>query len=252
MYFESHAHYDDERFDADRDELLGLLPKEGIDFVVNAGADIKSSEAGIAFSEKYDYFYAAVGVHPHEAKSLSEEGFMRLKELSKHKKVVAIGEIGLDFYYDNSPRDIQRKWFKAQLELAKEENLPVIIHSREAAAECFDMIKESGVRQGVIHCYSGSPEMAADYVKMGFYIGIGGVITYKNAKKLLETAKAIPISRILLETDCPYLSPAQKRGERNDSRNLKFVVAKLSELLEKDPSEIAKITSENARKLFFK
>ena len=253
MYFESHAHYDDERFDEDRYALIERLYNEcGVHNIINIGADIPSSERSIALADKYDFIYAAVGVHPHEADSLNEENFKHLKELTKHKKVVAVGEIGLDFYYDNSPRDIQRYWFKRQLELAKEIRLPVVIHCRDASQECFDIIKESGVRRGVIHCYSGSPEMAEEYVKMGFKIGVGGVVTFKNSKKLVETVERIPMESILIETDSPYLAPIPFRGERNDSSNLKYVVKKIGEIKNLTPEEVADITSNNAVELFFK
>lgn len=252
MYFESHAHYDDNRFDSDREELLALFPSLGIDTVINIGADMNSSYAGIKLAEKYDYIYAAIGVHPHEASSLSEANLKTLKSLSKHKKVVAIGEIGLDFYYDNSPRDVQRFWFKKQLALALEIGLPVIIHSREAAQECFDIIKQSGVRSGVIHCYSGSVQMALEYVNLGFYLGIGGTSTYKNAKKTIEVIDSVPLERILIETDSPYLAPVPKRGERNDSRNLIFVTEKIAEIKGISASQVANITKQNGKNLFFK
>lgn len=253
MYFESHAHYDDERFDEDRYELIDNLRNEyGVHNIINIGADIPSSERSIALADKYDFIYAAVGVHPHEADSLNEDNFKHLKELICHKKVVALGEIGLDYYYDNSPRDIQRFWFKRQLELAGEADLPVVIHCRDASQECFDIIRESKVRKGVIHCYSGSPEMAVDYVKMGFKIGVGGVVTFKNSKKLVETVEKIPMENILIETDSPYLAPVPVRGTRNDSSNLKYVVQKIAEIKKMPPEEVANITSNNAVELFFK
>lgn len=252
MYFESHAHYDDRRFDKDREELLKLLPSSGIDYVINVGADMASSKNSIDLAEKYTYFYAAVGVHPHEVKLMTEKDILVLEEMTNHKKTVAIGEIGLDYYYDNSPRPLQRIWFQKQLELAEKIDLPVIIHSREASQECFQMIQQSNVRKGVIHCYSGSAQMALDYVKMGFLIGIGGVLTYKNAVKLLEVVKEIPLKSLLIETDSPYLSPAPKRGERNDSKNLIFIVNKMAEIKGISASEIANVTKQNAENLFFK
>ncbi|MEA4973930.1 D-aminoacyl-tRNA deacylase [bioreactor metagenome] len=252
MYFESHAHYDDERFDDDRDELIASLQSEGVDTVVNASSDISSSKASIALSEKYPFFYASVGVHPHEVGKINEDDINILCELSKHPKVVAIGEIGLDYYYDLSPRDKQRYWFCRQLELAAELNMPVIIHSRDAAQECFDIIKESSVRRGVIHCYSGSAQMAEDYVNMGFYIGIGGSITFKNNKKGIEVVDQIPIEKILIETDSPYLAPVPFRGRRNDSRLLKYVVEKISEVKKIPESDICKITKINAQNLYIK
>ncbi len=252
MYFESHAHYDDERFDEDRDTLLASFPAEGIETVVNASSDIKSSKASIALSEKYPFFYAAVGVHPHEVENITEADIDELRELSKHPKVVAIGEIGLDYYYDLSPRDLQRHWFKRQLELADELKMPVIIHSRDAAQECFDIIKNSNVRNGVIHCYSGSAEMAEEYIKMGFYIGVGGSLTFKNNKKGVETVERIPIEKILIETDSPYLAPVPYRGKRNDSRLLKYVVEKISQIKNIPENDICNITKNNAQNLFIK
>lgn len=253
MYFESHAHYDDKRFDKDREKLLKqLLPESGVETVINIGADMNSSYKSVKLAEKYPYFYAAVGVHPHDAASMSDQDLETLHALSNHRKVVAIGEIGLDFYYDNSPRNLQRFWFQKQLSLAKETNLPVVIHSREAAQECFNMIKSSGVRRGVIHCYSGSAQMALDYIKMGFYIGIGGTLTYQNAKKTVEVVEAIPLEKILLETDSPYLSPVPKRGERNDSRNLVYVAEKIADIKKISHSQVTDITKENANNLFFK
>jgi len=196
--------------------------------------------------------YASVGVHPHSAKELTEAKLAELKELSAHPKVVAWGETGLDFHYDHSPRDVQRKWFTRQLETAIDVGLPVIIHSRESAKECYDATAAYAGRglRGVIHCYSGGAEMALDYAKLGFYIGIGGVITFPNARQLLAAVRALPLGRILLETDCPYLSPSPRRGERNDSRNLRFVAEKIAELKDITPSEVARITRTNAEELF--
>ena len=252
MYFESHAHYDDGRFKNDREEILNLLPSCGIDYVINVGCDMKSSRESIKMAEKYDYIYAAVGVHPHDAENMKESDLDEIRQMSNHKKVVAIGEIGLDFYYDNSPRDIQRYWFKRQLEIVKELNKPVIIHSRDASQETFDIIKESGVKKGVIHCYSGSAQMARHYVKMGFYIGVGGVVTFSNAKKLVEVVETIQLEQILIETDSPYLSPIPNRGKRNDSRNLQFVVEKIAKIKDISPEKVANITKLNAKQLFFK
>lgn len=252
MYFESHAHYDDGRFKNDREEILNLLPSCGIDYVINVGCDMKSSRESIKMAEKYDYIYAAVGVHPHDAENMKESDLDEIRQMSNHKKVVAIGEIGLDFYYDNSPRDIQRYWFKRQLEIVKELNKPVIIHSRDASQETFDIIKESGVKKGVIHCYSGSAQMAMDYAKMGFYIGVGGVVTFSNAKKLVEVVETIQLEQILIETDSPYLSPIPNRGKRNDSRNLQFVVEKIAKIKDISPEKVANITKLNAKQLFFK
>ena len=256
MYFESHAHYDDRRYDGDRHELLMACKASGVKYIVNAGADLESSRKGIEMAAQYEFLYAAVGVHPHDAKELDEASFAELTNLSYSEKVVAIGEIGLDYHYDNSPRDIQQKWFTRQMELAKKRELPVIIHSRDASAQTFDMIKSAelskreGKGAGVIHCYSGSWEMAMEYVKMGYYLGIGGVITYNNAKKTVEVVGRIPIERILIETDCPYLSPVPNRGKRNDSQNLKYICEKISEIKQIDVETVEEITCKNAKTLF--
>ena len=252
-YFESHAHYDDKRFKEDREELLReLLPACGVSHVINIGCDVKSSETSVRMAEKYDYIYAAVGVHPHELYDMSSQTIDKLRKLSEHKKVVAIGEIGLDYYYDTHPREFQRFWFIQQLRLAEETGLPVVIHSREASQDTFDIIERSKVRRGSIHCYSGSAEMAKEYVKMGFHIGVGGVVTFPNAKKLVEVVEALPLERILIEPACPYLSPVPNRGKRNDSRNLKYVVDKIAEIKGVTPEKVSEITKNNAMTLFFK
>ena len=249
--FESHAHYDDRQFREDRQALLQSLPSCGIRYAVNVGCDIKTSENSIRLAEQYDYIYASVGVHPHELYDMSNQTIETLRRLSAHPKVVAIGEIGLDYHYDTHPREVQRFWFLQQLRLTENVNKPVIIHSREAAQDTFDLISRSGVRRGVIHCYSGNLPMALDYIKMGFYIGIGGVVTYQNAKKLVEVAANIPLERILVETDCPYLAPTPNRGKRNDSRNLPYVIEKIAELQGTTPEIVAQTTLENAKKMYF-
>ncbi len=252
MYFESHAHYADEAFEQDRDALLLSLQEAQVSYVVNVGADMNSSCAGIYLAERYDFIYAAVGIHPHEVTHMEEEDIERLKKLVIHPKVVAIGEIGLDYYYDHAPREKQQYWFMRQMELAKEVQLPVIIHSRDAAAETLDLIVKSGIQKesGVIHCYSGSAQMAKQYVDMGFYIGIGGVVTFANARKTVEVVEAIPLESILLETDCPYLSPAPNRGKRNDSKNLIHISEKIGQIKGISKEEVACITRENAKKMF--
>ena len=251
MIFESHAHYDDEQFRQDRQTLLQCLPQCGIDFVINSGSDLKSSYIGKELSEQYDYIYFAAGVHPHELYDINENVIKQIRQLAEHKKCVAIGEIGLDYYYDTFSRETQKYWFEKQLLLSKSLHIPVIIHSREASQDCFDIIKKSGVEKGVIHCYSGSLEMAEEYVKMGFLIGIGGVLTFPNAKKLVEVAKKISLEHILIETDSPYLSPVPNRGKRNDSRNLEFIVKKLADIKGVSPIDVANATLENGKKLFF-
>lgn len=259
MYFDSHAHYDDKRFDPDRSELLKSFPEQGIVGVINVGASMASSHNSVALAEKYHYIYATVGVHPHDASDIIEDDMEVLRNLCTHKKVVGVGEIGLDFHYDNSPRDQQRKWFAKQLELARSLNMPVVIHSREAAAETLKMIKDSGITRGVLHCYSGHLPMALEYIDMGFYIGIGGVITYKNANKTQEVAAKIPLDRLLIETDAPYLTPIaeervggshKKRKERNDSTKLSYVAETIAKLRNITPEDVAEATAENVRRLF--
>jgi TatD DNase family protein len=250
MFFESHAHYDDERYGDDRDALLAALPEQGIDYVVNAGADMASSRAGVELARRYDFIYNSVGVHPHEVKNMTEADIAELARLCSLPKTVALGEIGLDFYYDNSPRDVQRHWFARQLELCGRVGLPVIVHSRDAAAETFDIIKASNVRRGVIHCYSGSAQMAREYVKLGFFIGIGGVVTFPKARNIVETVETLGLENILLETDCPYLSPVPKRGERNSSLNLKYIAERIAGIKGVGVEEVARVTLGNAVGLF--
>ena len=250
MYFETHAHYDDKKFDEDRDELLRGLKNHNVGYVVNIGADMESSYNSIQLAEKYDFVYASVGVHPHEAINVKEEDYKTLEKWLQHEKVVALGEIGLDYYYDLSPRDVQREVFKKQLKICENVTKPVIIHSREASQEVFDIIKASKVRKGVVHAYSGSLEMALEYIKLGFYIGVGGVLTFKNANKLLNVVENIPLESILIETDSPYLSPVPVRGTRNNSQNLKYVVEKISEIKQIDKEKVEKITLETAKKFF--
>lgn len=252
MIFDSHAHYDDEAFDEDREKLLDSMKENGINKIVNVGASLKTSKASIELSEKYDFIYASVGVHPSETEELNEDNFSLIREYSKKDKIVAIGEIGLDYHYDTPSRDVQIKWFYKQLDLAVETNLPVIIHSRDAAKDTMDILKEYQGRLsgGVIHCYSYSPEMAKEFVKMGYYIGIGGVLTFNNAKKLKETVVDIPIENIVIETDCPYLAPVPNRGKRNNSLNLGFVVKELSDITGISEDEVRKITYKNAMDLY--
>lgn len=253
MIFDSHAHYDDEAFAEDREELLASMREHGIANIVNVGASVSSCETTLALAERYPFIYAAIGVHPDEVGELDEERMERIKALCAHEKVVAVGEIGLDYYWDKSARDIQAYWFKRQLGLAREVSLPVIIHSREAAADTMELMKEerAGELGGVVHCYSYSPKMAMEYVKMGFYIGIGGVVTFKNAKKLKETAACVPLERILIETDCPYLSPEPNRGKRNSSLNLPYVAEEIARIKEVEPEKVVQVTNENAKRLFF-
>ena len=256
MIFETHAHYDDERFAEDRDTLLASLPERGIGRIINVGSTLVSTKETLAIAQNYPYVYAAVGVHPSEIGDLNEETFAWLKEQTRQEKTVAVGEIGLDYYWDKEPevQKAQRYWFKRQMELAREETLPVIIHSRDAAEDTMRLMQEIHAEEipGVIHCYSYSREMAQEFIKMGYYIGVGGVVTFKNAKKLKETVEAIPLERILLETDCPYMAPEPHRGTRNDSSNIPFVIAKIAELKGITEEEVERVTEENAGRLFTK
>ena len=252
MLIDSHAHLDDDRFDKDRDELIKSLESNGISRVINPGADLPSSIKSVKLSEEYENIYAAVGVHPHSADEMDEGTIEVLRAFGNREKVVAIGEIGLDYHYDNSPRDIQRKWFQRQIKLAKELNLPIIVHSREADQETFDIIKSQsdGNLTGVIHCYSGSVELMKEYIKLGYYISLGGPVTFKNAKMPKEVAKAVPIDRLLVETDSPYLTPEPHRGKRNEPLFVRHVAAMIAELRGMTIEELARATSENTIRLF--
>ena len=255
MFFDSHAHYDDDRFNDDRHELLSAMPQNKVDYIVNAAADITSSNEGVRLSEEYSFIYAGVGVHPHSVDELDETDQGKatldyLERLTKRPKVVAIGEIGLDYYYEHSPREVQKIWFSRQMELAKKVELPIIVHSRDAAQETFDMIRESGLSKGVIHCFSGSPEMALEYIRLGFYIGVGGTITFNNARRSVEVVEQIPLGAIVIETDCPYLTPMPHRGKRNDSTYLSHIARKIADIKGISIEEVAQVTSENAKILF--
>ncbi len=253
MIFESHAHYDDEAFDEDREALLSSLQDNGIEYVINVGASLKSTEMTVELTTKYPFIYGAAGVHPSETAELTEETFAWLREQCMQPKIVAVGEIGLDYYWEEPEHEVQKVWFEKQLELAREIRKPVIIHSREAAKDTYDIMcahkaKEIG---GVVHCYSYSAEMAIDFVKMGFYIGIGGVVTFKNGKKMKEVVEAVPLERILLETDCPYLAPEPNRGKRNSSLNIPYIAKQIAAIKGISYEEVVTVTNENAKKLFF-
>lgn len=251
MIFETHAHYDDEQFDLDREELLSSMPEQGVGTIVNVSATYESCRRVVDLVQKYPFMYAAVGIHPDEVGSLNEERFAALKELCGREKVVAVGEIGLDYYWDNESHDLQKEWFIRQLDLARELNLPVLIHSREAAADTMEIIKKHGQGlRGVIHCYSYSKEQAKEYVKMGYYIGVGGVVTFKNARKLKETVEEIPLTSIVLETDCPYLAPVPFRGKRNNSSYIKYVAEEIAEIKGISYEAVVEQTEKNARDLY--
>ena len=254
MIFETHAHYDDDRFNEDRDELLRRLPEEGVGVVINSGASVESTRDTIRLAKEYPHVYAAVGVHPSEIEELDEDFIQWMKEQTADEKTVAIGEIGLDYYWDKEPevQERQRYWFGRQIELARETNLPIIVHSRDAAADTMQVMKEHHAEEipGVIHCFSYSKEMALEFNKMGYYIGVGGVVTFKNAKKLKETVEAIPLDKILLETDCPYMAPEPYRGKRNSSLYLPYVIEEIARIKGISVEEVERVTEENARKLF--
>lgn len=257
LIFDTHAHYDDEQFDADRDELLRSLVHRGVGAVVDVGASLKSTAQAIALAKRYPFVYAAAGVHPTETEELTPESFAWLAEQLEKERVVAVGEIGLDYHWD-TPRDVQQYWFERQLDLAVSKDMPVIIHSRDAAADTFSMLqrawkeaKLTGKRlTGVIHCFSYEVEMAREYVKLGFFLGIGGVVTFQNARKTKEVAADIPLEYLVLETDCPYLAPAPHRKERNSSLFLPLVVEELARLKGITPDEVVRVTAENARRLY--
>ena len=251
--FDTHAHYDDEAFDEDRDELLTRLFNTDIDAIVNVGASLTGCKQSVELANKYEKMYCAIGVHPDDYENLNEEFLEWIKnEAITNPRVVAIGEIGLDYYYPEPSKEVQLKWFKRQLELAIEVNKPVIIHSREACADTINILKEVNASKigGVIHCYSYTKESVKTFIDMNFYFGIGGVLTFKNAKKLVEAVEVIPIDRIVLETDCPYLAPVPNRGKRNDSSNIQYVVEKLAQIKGMTSQDIIDITNENAKKLY--
>ncbi len=251
MIFDTHAHYDDEQFDTDREALLDSMAAGGVGTIVNASASVESWDKVLGLTEKYPFIYGMIGVHPDEAGSLDEEKFRRMEELLGREKIVAVGEIGLDYYWDKEEHDTQKYWFIRQLELAAKKHMPVSVHSREAASDTMEIMKKYGAgMQAVIHCYSYSPEMAREYVKMGYYIGVGGVVTFKNARKLKEVVQEIPLERIVLETDCPYLAPEPFRGKRNSSLNLTYVAQAVAALKGTTPEEVICRTEENARKLY--
>ena len=256
MIFETHAHYDDSRFDEDRESLLEKVHNSGVHPIINVGASIESTKTTLALAHTHEYIYAAVGVHPSDILDLNEDTFAWLKKQTSDEKTVAVGEIGLDYYWDKEPQvqENQRMWFARQLELARETGLPVIIHSRDAAEDTMKVMKEAHAEEisGVIHCYSYSKELAQEFVKMGYYIGVGGVVTFKNAKKLVQTVEAIPLERILVETDCPYMAPEPHRGTRNDSSNIPYVIAKIAQIKGITPEQVEAVTEENAYRLFTK
>lgn len=250
MYFDTHAHYDDERFDQDRSAVLEDMARNGVELIVNPAADMKSSRAGRELAARYPFVYFAVGVHPHDTENMTDGDFDELRELARAPKCVAVGEIGLDYHYDLSPRDIQRTRFEQQMELARELGKPVIIHEREACADVLDVVTRYKDLKGVYHCFSGSWETAKIILDQGWYLSFTGVITFKNARKSLEVVEKMPADRLMIETDSPYLAPVPVRGQRNDSRNLPYIAAKAAELRGISQEELAALTLENGKRFF--
>lgn len=254
MIFETHAHYEDRAFDDDREDLLNSLSKNNIEYVVNISSAIETVKQSIDLAESYEYIYASVGIHPQETKSMDEDKLLWLKEMAKHKKVVAIGEIGLDYYWDTTDPKTQKLWFEKQMDMAKDLAKPLVIHSRDAANDTFNMIKDAKVEDigGVMHCFGYGVEQARRYLNMGFYLGIGGVVTFTNGRKLKEVVSYAPIDQLVVETDCPYLSPVPYRGKRNSSLYLPYILKEIATIKDIDYDTVVKITNENAKNLYFK
>ena len=249
--FDTHAHYDSNGFTADRDSVLSALPNAGVELVVDPGCDMKSSRAAVALAERCSFVYAAAGIHPSDCAGIGEAEFSALRELCGHEKVVAVGEIGLDYYWkDNPPREFQQEVFRRQIELALELDLPVIVHDREAHADSLAVVRAFPRVRGVFHCFSGSAEMARELVKLGWMISFTGVLTYKNARRAVEAAQAVPLERLMVETDSPYMAPVPRRGERCDSRLVRYTCEKLAEVKGISFEECARITTENGKRFF--
>lgn len=251
MLFDTHAHYDAEQFDSDRRQVLDALPGAGVSLALNPGCDLPSSRAAVALAEQYEFLYAAVGYHPENCAPYVPEDLEVLRELAGHPKVAAVGEIGLDYYWEeNPPKELQQRVFRDQLALAAELNLPVIVHDREAHGDSLAIIREFPSVRGVFHCFSGSAEMARELVKLGWMVSFTGVLTYKNARKVVEAAQAVPLERVMIETDSPYMAPVPHRGKRNDSRYVGLICEKLAEIKGVSFEECARVTMENGRRFF--
>lgn len=253
MIIDTHAHYDDERFEEDRDELLLSMKEKGVEAIVNASASLRGCYDSLALAEKYDFMYFLAGIHPSDALDLEVSGnFEEIRRMAIHEKCVAVGEIGLDYYWDEPERSIQKKWFEAQLNLANEIKKPINVHSRDAFADTMDIIKSTKAYEngGIIHCFSYGVECARELLDMGFMLGIGGVLTFKNGKKLKEVVEYAPLDQLVLETDCPYLSPEPFRGHRNHSGNIKYVAEKLAEIKNISVEDAIRVTRENALRVY--
>lgn len=247
--FDTHAHYDDEKFEEDRDDLLSSLPSLGVANVINCGCDLNSSISSVEMCKRYDYFYCAVGIHPSNITEKSYNELEKIRELYDFKKCVAIGEIGLEYHYDFVPKDVQLDFFERQLAVSKELDLPVIVHDRDAHEDTVNLLKKYRPK-GVVHCFSGSVETAKEVFKLGMYIGLGGAVTFKNARKPLEVAEFVPVEKLLLETDCPYMSPVPFRGKRNSSDLISYTAEKIAEVKKIDTQKLINITAQNAHELF--
>ena len=252
MLFDSHAHYNDPAYDADRDEILSAMKDGGVGYIINSGCRVDSAKDSIALCEKYDFFYSSIGIHPCHAHESTQKDLDDIRALAAHPKVKAIGEIGLDYYWDEPDREIQKKWFRRQMEIAMVFDLPFIIHDRDAHEDCINILSEFDIKKtgGVMHCFSGSAEMARRIVSMGMMIALGGTVTFKNAAKTVNVAKEIPIEHIIIETDSPYLTPEPFRGKRNTPGYVKFVAQKIAEIKCVDVDTVAKITCENTKRLY--
>ena len=251
MIFDTHAHYDSGAFNADREELLASMPDKGVGLILDPGCEERSSRAALALAEKYPFVYAAVGVHPEDMEGMTSDTLETIRSLARHEKCVAIGEIGLDYYWDDTHKAEQKELFAAQLALAEELDLPVIVHDREAHADCLEITGRFPNARGVFHCFSGSAEMAKELLRRGsWYLGFDGPVTYKNARKAIEVLEIVPPERILVETDSPYMSPVPLRGKRNDSSNLVYIIQKIAEIKGMTPQEVERITWENGKRLF--
>lgn len=252
MIFDTHAHYDDEAFDGDREALLYDLEKKSVEYVVNVGASLRGARASAELAGRFPFVYAAVGIHPDEVGCMNEDVMNELRELCRREKTVAVGEIGLDYHWNVEEKEVQREWFIRQLHLAREMDLPINVHSRDAAQDTFDVIRaeHTGSTGGIIHCFSGSPEMAAAYVRMGYCIGIGGVVTFKNGKVLKQVVRDIPLEYLVTETDCPYLAPEPFRGKRNDSGNIRYVIDAIAQIKEMPVEKTEEILLENAKRVY--
>jgi len=250
MYFDTHAHYCDRRFDDDRNELLCSMQEAGVSLILNAGSSMRSSKQSLELADKYSFVYASIGIHPHDAKSMTDNTLSDLEVLLQHAKAVAVGEIGLDYHYDFSPRDVQKKRFREQLELARRINKPVIIHERESLSDTLNLVREYSDLVGVFHCFSGSWETAKIILDLGWYLSFTGVITFKNARRALEVIEKMPSDRIMLETDCPYLAPDPKRGRRNSSLYLPYIAEKVAQVRGMKTHEVAELTMENGKRFF--